>query len=187
MIELACYAPIMSDKLVYQESTVRGFHGTDGVIAQTILSDGYKIGTTDRNYLGSGVYFFEDQLSKAKKWAKRCNSGTCAESKKIAVLLSKVRWGYCLNLTDEDCFKRLVDFKSQIQIKTSRKISLAAAVDIAVKALKADTVRAVRTPKGAELDELRFSADSEVILSVVNLSNITDTSVHWSGSADDRL
>jgi hypothetical protein len=60
---------------------------------------------------------------------------------------------------------------------------LAAAVDIAVQALKADTVRAIRTPQNAELDNLRFSADSEVILSVVNLENISETYICWNGIA----
>jgi hypothetical protein len=173
----------MSDKLVYQESTVRGFHGTDEAVANIIIKSGYKVGASQNSYLGRGVYFFEDQMPQAKKWAKKRNNGVCDQSRRIAVLLSKIRWGYCLNLTDSDTFARLIDFKVSIEIKTKRKVSLAAAVDIAVQALKADTVRAIRTPQNAELDNLRFSADSEVILSVVNLENISETYICWNGIA----
>ena len=63
----------MSDKLIYQESTVRGFHGTDEVVANEILATGYIAGTSQSSYLGKGVYFFEDQLPHAKRWAKGKN------------------------------------------------------------------------------------------------------------------
>lgn len=70
---------------------IEGFHGTCSAGAATILSHGFQRSTGDGEWLGHGVYFW-DNADAAWFWAERCHG------KKAAVLKATLVLGYCLDL-----------------------------------------------------------------------------------------
>jgi hypothetical protein len=47
-----------------------GFHGTSAEAAQRILSTGFEISRNEYDWLGDGVYFFQDVEERALGWAR---------------------------------------------------------------------------------------------------------------------
>jgi hypothetical protein len=48
---------------------VAGFHGTTSKSADEILIDGFRLSRNPYDWLGDGVYFFQDGLERAWEWA----------------------------------------------------------------------------------------------------------------------
>ena len=82
---------------------VYGFHGIDKTSALKILTQKDNFRHSDNNYdwLGRGVYFWENNLERAKQYAiqdsKRCNSTV----KDPFVLGAVLELGNCLDLLDQ--------------------------------------------------------------------------------------
>lgn len=67
-------------------SLVYGFHGLDEAVALKILNqeDDFRHSTNDYDWLGTGVYFWENNLERARQYAvldsKRANTGSQSPS-----------------------------------------------------------------------------------------------------------
>ena len=48
-----------------------GFHGTSTGAAQRILSTAFEASRNDYDWLGDGVYFFQDAPARALEWARQ--------------------------------------------------------------------------------------------------------------------
>lgn len=66
-------------------TTVFGFHGTCKECLASIESNGFKISNNHYDWLGPGIYFFQDAPSRAKEWAKEFK-----EKKKIKCRSAKI-------------------------------------------------------------------------------------------------
>jgi len=53
-----------------------GFHGTDKSGSDGILREGFKISRNNYDWLGEGVYFFQDAPVRARKWVEKRNEPT---------------------------------------------------------------------------------------------------------------
>lgn len=76
---------------------VLAFHGCDQDVADRVLCNGeqLKASSNDYDWLGNGIYFWEQNYERALLWAQN--------SKKVknpAVVGAVIDLGYCLNLTD---------------------------------------------------------------------------------------
>jgi hypothetical protein len=49
---------------------VFGYHGTSRANATRIVNDGFRVSSNDYDWLGEGVYFFQDAPLRASQWAK---------------------------------------------------------------------------------------------------------------------
>jgi hypothetical protein len=49
---------------------VLGYHGTSRENAIRILNNGFRVSSNDYDWLGEGVYFFQDAPMRALQWAK---------------------------------------------------------------------------------------------------------------------
>jgi hypothetical protein len=73
---------------------VEVFHGTTGVIANDILDGGrFKSSLKPWNWLGPGIYFWEEDLNRAVRWASE-QFGPAG-----AVLRTRISLKDCLDLT----------------------------------------------------------------------------------------
>lgn len=86
---------------------VLGFHGCDENTSKKVLIDGENLMSSNNTYdwLGNGVYFWENSLARAQEWAeshcKRYNARHPEEVPlKPAVIGAVIDIGYCLNFTD---------------------------------------------------------------------------------------
>ena len=85
-------------------SLVLGYHGCDLSVARKVVSgaDQLKPSQNEYDWLGSGLYFWEDNHSRAFRWAQ---DEQCYQSGKVktpAALGAIIDLGNCLNLIDAE-------------------------------------------------------------------------------------
>ena len=75
---------------------VIGFHGCTKETHERVLTyhEELKASANSYDWLGNGIYFWENNLVRAKEWAKR------RYGEDAAVIGAAIYLGYCLNLTD---------------------------------------------------------------------------------------
>lgn len=78
---------------------VVGYHGCDGDLARDLVMGHEEIRAQERNYhwLGSGVYFWENDQDRAYEWAKE--KASRGEIKTPAVIGAVVELGRCLDMS----------------------------------------------------------------------------------------
>ena len=99
----------MSGSLYSRRSNlIIGFHGTTKDRAEEYLSGSLSFhpSTNDYDWLGSGMYFWENNYERAKQWAEESarRKGEGAEPAVIGAILDL---GYCLDLTDSEYLAEL--------------------------------------------------------------------------------
>lgn len=82
---------------MYSKNTnlVLGFHGCSKETFENVLYKGQDINpsTNDYDWLGSGIYFWENNLDRAKEWSRDHNHG------EEYVIGAAIDLGHCLDLT----------------------------------------------------------------------------------------
>lgn len=86
-------------------SFVFGFHGLDKDIAMKILTgeDKFKLSQNSYDWLGHGVYFWENNPSRAEKWANDQSARKNTSVKTPFVLGAALDLGNCFDLLQQDC------------------------------------------------------------------------------------
>lgn len=79
---------------------VVGFHGCDVATFNKVVREGgyLRPSTNDYDWLGNGMYFWEQNIDRAKSWAREQAKRGVIEAP--AVIGAVIDLGYCLNLTD---------------------------------------------------------------------------------------
>ncbi len=73
---------------------ILGYHGTSQERAAAILNTGFRASDNDYDWLGTGIYFFQDAPLRAKQWA------THQHPQDPAVICSRIRLNNCIDLFD---------------------------------------------------------------------------------------
>lgn len=86
---------------------VIGFHGCDQDVFEKILyhHEPFKPSKNSYDWLGNGMYFWEQNLERAWEWAKNGLNNPKLHIKKPAVIGAVIDLGNCLNLLDSECIK----------------------------------------------------------------------------------
>lgn len=82
-------------------SEVTGFHGTSRQAAEEIIEQGFRPSRNVYDWLGDGIYFFQDGLERARGWAKQEHGDDGA------VLRAKISLDGCMDLLDRRWFSVL--------------------------------------------------------------------------------
>lgn len=85
------------------ENIVLGYHGTSVIAADRILEDGFRISKNAYDWLGDGVYFFQDAPKRAWEWASE-HHGINA-----AVIRAEIVMTNCMDLMDPEWAQLLAD------------------------------------------------------------------------------
>lgn len=103
---------------IQNPSYVLGFHGLDEAIGRKILNgeDTLKHSTNDYDWLGHGVYFWENSPERAKQWAKTSSKRTASSVKKPFVIGAIIDLGTCFDLLDKYWIDRLADAYEQLSL-----------------------------------------------------------------------
>lgn len=72
-----------------------GYHGTHSDHVDSIYEDGWHISGNEWDWLGDGVYFFQDSPSRAREWAEKRHGKAHA-----AVLRATIALEDCVDLLD---------------------------------------------------------------------------------------
>ena len=85
-------------------SLVLGYHGCDQSLAEAVVAgkEYLKPSQNEWDWLGHGIYFWEDSYSRALKCAEAQSRQRASKIKIPAAIGAVVQLGNCLNLTDTD-------------------------------------------------------------------------------------
>ena len=95
--------------------TVYAFHGCDREIAEAVLSGRQELKASENrwDWLGSGVYFWENAPERAYQWAVDMGK------RNPAVVGAVVQLGICLNLMDKTSNRQLQDAHQVLEASLS--------------------------------------------------------------------
>lgn len=81
---------------------VLGFHGCDLSTFDSVIKDSkpMRASTNKYDWLGPGIYFWENNYERAYDWAVAQSKNPRSKIKNPAVIGAVIDLGYCLNLTD---------------------------------------------------------------------------------------
>ena len=82
---------------------VIGYHGTSGVKADEILRVGFQTSENAYDWLGTGVYFFEEDFGRAQRWARD------SAPDDPSVIAAAISLGNVLDLFDQEATSALRD------------------------------------------------------------------------------
>ena len=96
-----------------------GFHGCDKKVFDKILyeHEPFKSSHNDYDWLGNGMYFWEQNLERAWEWAKSGRTNPKLSIITPAVIGAVIDLGFCLNLVDSHNIQML---KLQYEILRSK-------------------------------------------------------------------
>lgn len=98
-----------------------GFHGCDKTVFDKILYDHEPFQSSHNSYdwLGNGMYFWEQNLERAWEWAKSGRANPKLHIKTPAVIGAVMDLGFCLNLLDSNNIQILKNQYEMLKIKMS--------------------------------------------------------------------
>jgi hypothetical protein len=93
---------------------VIGYHGCDSDVAEVVLSgkEGLRVSENDYDWLGSGIYFWENDARRAQAWAElvRDHPRFSAEPiRRPAVIGAVIDLGHCLDLLEAEPIRLVRD------------------------------------------------------------------------------
>ncbi len=100
----------MNETLYSRRSNlVIGFHGCDQSVVDKVVAGEEKLlaSTNDYDWLGNGIYFWENNEARALQWAEELVKRKNSSVKTPAVIGAIIDLGYCLDLTDSLCLEEL--------------------------------------------------------------------------------
>lgn len=85
---------------------VLGFHGCSRETYENVLYHHEELSksTNDYDWLGNGIYFWENSYERALEWAQRFKKG-----RDPSVIGAVIDLGLCLNLSDYGCTRALIN------------------------------------------------------------------------------
>ena len=109
----------------HRSFSVLGFHGCDVALAEEVVLGKKMLKQSDHDYdwLGHGIYFWENDPVRAKQWAEDNSKRPNSEISNPGVLGAYLDLGFCLDLTDSDSLAKLkIAYKALV--KSSQKTNM---------------------------------------------------------------
>ncbi|MBR1505062.1 MAG: hypothetical protein IJ614_03020 [Prevotella sp.] len=86
-----------------------GFHGCDQSVVDKVIAgkENLLASTNDYDWLGNGIYFWENNEERALEWAVEMSRRNNSTIKRPAVIGAIIDLGYCFDLTDTAYLREL--------------------------------------------------------------------------------
>ena len=169
---------------------VFGFHGCDRSIGEALINSKARLIASNNPYdwLGSGIYFWENSFARALNWAKECSKNPKITKGKVYdpfVVGAIIDLGKCLNLTDQsynsflresyDTLKETYEKLGIVLPKNSEKAKMldcivinSAIEDCSRKGISFDTVRCAYLEGDQLYPESSFYSQTHIQVCVRN-------------------
>lgn len=94
-----------------RSNLIIGFHGCDESVVRRVVNGEEDLipSTNDYDWLGNGIYFWENNETRALQWATELSKRKGSSIKKPAVVGAIIDLGYCFDLTDSTYLQELKD------------------------------------------------------------------------------
>lgn len=105
---------------MWTPSWVIGYHGCDEEVAELVLSGdtGLKVSDNEHDWLGSGIYFWENDATRARAWAEFVRDHPQFSAQLIArpaVVGAVINLGHCLDLLEAESIRLVRDAYGDLQ------------------------------------------------------------------------
>ena len=92
------------------QGLIIGYHGCDRAVGEKVLSgaEHLRLSENDYDWLGSGIYFWENSATRAMEWAEEVSKNPKLSSAKIRtpfVVGAVIAPGNCLDLLETDAIR----------------------------------------------------------------------------------
>jgi len=134
---------------------VIGYHGTTLQAAACILRDGFMISRNEYDWLGDGVYFFQDAPARSREWARTHHGSDAAVICSVIRVevedcmdLLDINWASVLNEAYDSFLRQAKLAKAALPVQTSGAHRLDRAVinySVGILAEEGKLIRAVRS------------------------------------------
>lgn len=157
------------------------YHGTSSSNAKEIIKDNsFRQPKEEREFLGTGIYFFEGSLENAKYWARDKHEPP------IAVICATINLGRCLDLNIKEHRDYIKEVARNLQNKRQiTNVNVAIAIEVIFRSSgnKIDTVRAVQSPdrKTRILPKSPYDDNTRLVICVKNPESILELSLCFDG------
>ncbi len=113
---------------MWTPSWVIGYHGCDEEVAEFVLSGEGKLKVSENDYdwLGSGIYFWENDPSRARVWAEFVRHQPQSSAHLIrrpTVIGAVIKLGYCLDLLEAESIRLVRDAYGDLK-KVAAEVNL---------------------------------------------------------------
>lgn len=117
------------DKSLYsrRSNLVIGFHGCDKSVVDAVAAGKTDLlsSTNDSDWLGNGIYFWENNEERVWQWAKDLAKKKNSQIKEPAVGAAIIDLGYCFDLTDSTYLQELkAAYESMVTVYKESGIEL---------------------------------------------------------------
>ena len=119
----------MENLYSHRSQFVLGFHGCDKTLAEEVVLGKKMLKESDHDYdwLGHGIYFWENNVERAEQWADDNSKRKDSLIKTPGVLGAFLDLGNCLDLTDSGSLQQL-----KLPYETLKKTLFLAGLDMPV-------------------------------------------------------
>ena len=92
-----------------RSNLIIGFHGCDASVVRKVVNGEEDLipSTNDYDWLGNGIYFWENNEARALQWATELSKRKGSSIKKPAVVGAIIDLGYCFDLMDSTYLQEL--------------------------------------------------------------------------------
>lgn len=104
-------------KFQVEPIVVTGYHGTSKTAAQRILTEGFVPSVNEWDWLGHGIYFWQDAPVRAYRWAEERLAGT---TEVAVVVAARIRLDGFFDLLDQRGMKTLRGLATKFQNHSGR-------------------------------------------------------------------
>ena len=127
-----------------RSNLVIGFHGCDKSVVDKVLAGEENLiaSTNDYDWLGNGIYFWENNETRALLWAQDLAKRKYSSVKTPAVIGAIIDLGYCFDLTDSIYLNELrkaydvfVDFYKNTGLPLPQNTDVGASTDKLIRKL----------------------------------------------------
>lgn len=94
-VRILCNRGVAGRALARRNQFVYGHHGTKKELAEAILATGFEQSERESDWLGFGVYFWEDSPARARLWGEQK-----FPDHPLCILDAKIALERCLNLAE---------------------------------------------------------------------------------------
>ncbi len=101
---------------------VNGYHGTKASNVDDILANGFQISRNSYDWLGSGIYFWQDAPQRAREWVEQSLIRQGAATDRPVVIKARLKLPNCIDLLDVGWRDLIAEASGSFLVSTEHRV-----------------------------------------------------------------